>query len=67
MQLGKGRAVLAQSWSLQIFASAGGAATMPDRAQSLLTAPGGLLDSLKEALSGKQRVDLLKAIEGIPR
>jgi hypothetical protein len=40
---------------------------MPDRAQSLLTAPGGLLDSLKEALSGKQRVDLLKAIEGIPR
>ena len=42
-----------------------GARTMQDRIQSLLIAPGGLLESSKEALFEKQRVDLLKAIEGI--
>lgn len=38
---------------------------MQDRIQSLLIAPGGLFESSKEALFGKQRVNLLKAIEGI--
>jgi hypothetical protein len=44
-----------------------GARTMQDRIKSLLIAPGGLFESSKEALSGKQRVDLLKAIEGVSR